>query len=288
MQNSQTNKKVKTGYKEALIIAKTHYENFPVVSFLLPSNIRNDAAIVYWFARTADDFADEGDTDHSTRIKNLDSFENCLTYLLNNETESNLEMALRNTIISKNLAAENFFKLLKAFKQDVTKKRYSNFNEVLDYCSCSANPVGRIMLELLNVRNEKAFFYSDKICTALQLTNFIQDSELDFKKGRIYYPLDEMKRFNVTESVFEMKKINLNFKKLVEFSVDRIQSFFDEGKNLLEFLSGRFRYEISWTIKGGEKILDKIRGADFDVLAERPILTKMDHLGILFKVLLKR
>ncbi|MEJ2105322.1 MAG: squalene/phytoene synthase family protein [Ignavibacteriaceae bacterium] len=97
-----------------------------------------------------------------------------------------------------------------------------------------------------------------------------------------------MKRFNVTESVFEMKKINLNFKKLVEFSVDRIQSFFDEGKNLLEFLSGRFRYEISWTIKGGEKILDKIRGADFDVLAERPILTKMDHLGILFKVLLKR
>ena len=132
-------------------------------------------------------------------------------------------MALKNTIVSKNLSAENFFKLLKAFKQDVTKTRYANFDEVFEYCSCSANPVGRIMLELLNIRDEKAFYYSDKICTALQLTNFIQDSEIDFQKGRIYFPQDEMKRFNVTKSVFEMKKINLNFKKLVEFSVDRIQ-----------------------------------------------------------------
>ena len=288
MKDSQTNKNIQAGYDEALRIAKTHYENFPVVSFLLPSSIRNDAAIVYWFARTADDFADEGNFDQSTRLINLDSFENRLTNLLNNETESNLEMALKNTIVSKNLSAENFFKLLKAFKQDVTKTRYANFDEVFEYCSCSANPVGRIMLELLNIRDEKAFYYSNKICTALQLTNFIQDSEIDFQKGRIYFPQAEMKRFNVTESVFEMKKINLNFKKLVEFSVNRIQSFFDEGKNLLEFLSGRFRYEISWTIKGGEKILDKIRGADFDIFNERPILTKMDHLGILFRVLLNR
>ena len=288
MKDSQTNKNIQAGYDEALRIAKTHYENFPVVSFLLPSSIRNDAAIVYWFARTADDFADEGNFDQSTRLINLDSFENRLTNLLNNETESNLEMALKNTIVSKNLSAENFFKLLKAFKQDVTKTRYANFDEVFEYCSCSANPVGRIMLELLNIRDEKAFYYSNKICTALQLTNFIQDSEIDFQKGRIYFPQDEMKRFNVTKSVFEMKKINLNFKKLVEFSVNRIQSFFDEGKNLLEFLSGRFRYEISWTIKGGEKILDKIRGADFDIFNERPILTKMDHLGILFRVLLNR
>ena len=288
MLDSQTNKSIKTGYDEALRIASTHYENFPVVSYLLPSDIRKDAAIVYWFARTADDFADEGDMDQSIRIKNLDSFENRLTYLLNNETESSLETALRNTIVFKNLSPENFFKLLKAFKQDVTKKRYLNFNEVLEYCSCSANPVGRIMLEFLNIRDQKAFYYSDKICTALQLTNFIQDSELDFRKGRIYYPQDEMKRFGVTESVFEMKKNNLNFKKLVEFSVNRIQSLFDEGKNLLEFLSGRFRYEISWTIKGGEKILSKIRGSDFDVFTNRPVLTKKDHLGILFRVLLKR
>ena len=98
MLDSHSNKKVKAGYEEALRIAKTHYENFPVVSFLLPSNIRNDAAIVYWFARTADDFADEGDIDQSIRLKNLDSFENRLAYLLINETESNLEMALRNTI----------------------------------------------------------------------------------------------------------------------------------------------------------------------------------------------
>ena len=288
MASYHTTNKLETGYREAYSVAKKHYENFPVISKLLPLKLKKDIAIVYWFARTADDFADEGEMDQSIRIKNLDSFENRLTYLLNNETDSNLEMALKNTIFSKNLTTENFFKLIKAFKQDITKKRYSNFDEVNEYCTCSANPIGRIMLGLINIRNEKAFYYSDKICTALQLTNFIQDSELDFKKGRIYYPLDEMKRFSVTESVFEMKKINLNFKKLVEFNVNRIQSFFDEGKNLLEFLSGRFRYEISWTIKGGEKILEKICGADFDVFTIRPVLTKMDHLGILFKVLLKR
>ena len=288
MITSKANKNLEKGYREACKLARMHYENFPVLSLLVPSKIKKDVAVVYWFARTADDFADEGNLDQLTRLKNLDSFENRLANLLNNKTDSNLEMALRNTIISKNLTTENFFKLLKAFKQDVMKNRYSNFDEVLEYCTCSANPIGRIMLELINIRDEKAFYYSDKICTALQLTNFIQDSEQDYNKGRIYYPLDEMERLGVTESVFEMKKINLNFKKLVEFNVNRIQSFFDEGKNLLEFLSGRFRYEISWTIKGGEKILDKIRGADFDVFAERSVITKMDHLRILFKVLLKR
>jgi squalene synthase HpnC len=288
MNDQEKKSRIDTGYEEAFKIAKRHYENFPVVSFFLPSNIRKGTSIIYWFARTADDYADEGVIDSSERIKNLELFEERLTYLLSHESENYLESALRNTIISQNLTHANFFKLLKAFKQDVTKKRYSNFNEVRDYCSCSADPVGRIMLELLNIRNEKAFYLSDKICTALQLTNFIQDSALDFEKGRIYYPKDEMDQFGVTESVFEMKKNNLNFKKLVEFSVDRIQSFFDEGKGLLEFLSGRFRYEIDWTIKGGEKILQKIRGSDFDVFNKRPLLTKSDHFKILIKTFFRQ
>ena len=167
MISTDTAKNLKKGYREAYDLAKMHYENFPVISLLLPLKLKKEVAIVYWFARTADDFADEGDMEQSIRLKNLNSLENRLTYLLYNETESNLEMALRNTIISNNLTTDNFFKLLKAFKQDVTKNRYANFDEVLEYCTCSANPVGRIMLELINIRDEKAFYYSDKICTAL-------------------------------------------------------------------------------------------------------------------------
>ena len=274
---------IKAGYSEAYNLAKIHYENFPVVSFFIPAKIRNDVAIIYWFARTADDFADEGNLDASEKLKKLTAFEERLNWLLNDKPRNNLEAALKSTIITKKLSHHNFFNLLKAFKQDVTKNRYSTFSEVLDYCSCSANPVGKILLELINIRDEQAFYFSDKICTALQLTNFIQDTDIDFDKGRIYYPKDEMAKFGVTETEFEMKENNLNLKSLIEFSVNRIQSLFDEGKGLLEFLSGRFKYEIEWTIRGGEEILNKIRGADFDVFRRRPVLSKTDHLKILFK-----
>jgi squalene synthase HpnC len=287
MYSSDQIERIDSGYEEAFKLVKKHYENFPVVSFFIPSNIRQDMAIIYWFARTADDFADEGSIESSERITKLFAFEERINYLLNNEPGNNFEAALKNTIISNKLSHNNFFNLLKAFKQDVIKNRYLTFNEVLEYCSCSANPVGRILLELFNIRNEKAFYFSDKICTALQLTNFIQDTEIDFKKGRIYYPKDEMDKFGVTDDMFEMKKNNLNLKMLIEFSVSRVQSLFNEGKGLLEFLSGRFKYEIEWTIRGGEEILNKIRGADFDVFTERPALTKFDHLKIIFNTLIR-
>ena len=274
---------IKAGYSEAYNLAKIHYENFPVASFFIPAKIRNDVAIIYWFARTADDYADEGNLEASEKLKKLTAFEERLNWLLNDKPRNNLEAALKSTIITKKLSHHSFYNLLKAFKQDVTKNRYSTFSEVLDYCSCSANPVGKILLELINIRDEQAFYFSDKICTALQLTNFIQDTDIDFDKGRIYYPKDEMAKFGVTETEFEMKENNLNLKSLIEFSVNRIQSLFDEGKGLLEFLSGRFKYEIEWTIRGGEEILNKIRGADFDVFRRRPVLSKTDHLKILFK-----
>lgn len=272
------------GYNEARQLAKSHYENFPVVSLLVSAKFRNDIAIIYWFARTADDYADEGNYSSSIRLEKLQAFEDRLKSLLKDNSATHFEAALRNTIIKRRLNPEYFFNLLKAFKQDVIKTRYSNFNEVLDYCSNSANPVGRILLELFDIRNDKAFYYSDRICTALQITNFIQDTKIDFGKGRIYYPLDEMVKFGVNEKMFEMNEISHNLKKLIEFSVNRAQSLFDEGKGLLEFLSGRFKYEIAWTIRGGEEILNKIRGSDFDVFTERPVLTKTDYLKLLFKL----
>ena len=283
MFNSTTKDLVESGYREALDLAKSHYENFPVVSLLIPTKFRNDIAIIYWFARTADDYSDEGNISGSERLEKLHAFEERLDSLLKNHPASHLEAALEQTISTKMLSPENFFNLLKAFKQDVMKTRYADFSEVLDYCSNSANPVGRILLELFDIRDDKAFYYSDRICTALQLTNFIQDTKIDFYKGRIYFPIDEMGKFGVNEKMFEMKEISFNLKKLIEFSVNRTQSMFDEGKSLLEFLSGRFKYEIAWTIKGGEEILRKIRGVDFDVFTKRPVLTKTDYLKLLFK-----
>ena len=285
MSNTKHIDLAESGYEQALMLAKSHYENFPVVSVLIPSQLRKHVAIIYWFARTADDLADEGNLSNEERIRRLDTFENEFKLCLVNEAKTNFGAALKQTIISKKLSSENFFNLLKAFKQDVIKKRYNNFDEVLDYCSNSANPVGRILLELFNIRNDKAFFYSDKICTALQITNFIQDTKIDYQKGRIYYPLDEIQLFQVDEKVFEMNGNNLNLKQLIEFSVNRTQNLFNEGKPILEFLSGRFKHEIAWTINGGEEILRKIRGADFDVISRRPKLSKSDYIRIFIKSL---
>jgi len=275
------------GYQNALSLAKTHYENFPVVSLLVTAKLKKHIAIVYWFARTADDYSDEGDLSDSERLEKLEKFEVRLRSVIDGEPENNLEAALNSTIDSNNLNSENFFNLIKAFKQDVVKNRYQDFNEVLAYCSNSANPVGRILLELFDIRNEKAILFSDKICTALQITNFIQDTKIDYQKGRIYYPQDEMEQFQVDENMFEMNRINLNLKQLIEFSVNRVQDYFDEGKGLLEFLSGRFKYEIAWTINGGEEILNKIRGADFDVLSKRQYLTKFDYMKLFLKSFFK-
>jgi phytoene/squalene synthetase len=165
------------------------------------------------------------------------------------------------------------------------KKRNDSYDELLNYCSHSANPVGRLILELYGIRDEQANKYSDKICTALQITNFLQDVKIDYKKGRIYLPRDEMQSYKVSEIIFEESEINLNFKKLIVFNINRTQKLFDDGRNLLKFLSGRLKLEIKWTIYGGELILKKIRDNDNNVFV-RPSLTKADVLKLLFKVII--
>ncbi len=269
--------------KEVSNLAKNHYENFPVASFLIAKNFRNDVALVYWFARTADDIADEGNVIPEKRLVELDNFENEFRKSLNGKAENFYFNQLANTIKAKKLSTRYFFNLLSAFKQDVVKKDYENFDEVLDYCKRSANPVGRILLELFNITNEEALLCSDKICTALQLTNFYQDTLIDIEKGRNYYPHDEMKMFNVTKKMFELKENNPNIKALVKHNIERAQSLFDEGKDLLNYLNGRFKIEIKWTLAGGEKVLDKIRKNEYDVFKERPKLDKMDFISLLIK-----
>jgi squalene synthase HpnC len=275
-----------TAYSDLLTFAKSHYENFPVVSFLIPEALRKHVAVVYWFARMADDYADEGKYTEDERLIKLNNFERRLSELLEENYENNFEAALSNTIITKNLSPEHFYNLLSAFKQDVIKKRYPNYAEVLDYCRRSANPVGRLILELFNIKDEKAASYSDKICTALQLTNFYQDTKIDYEKGRIYLPVDEMGKFGVDENMFEKSENNINLKKLLMFNIDRTKDLFKDGRNLLTFLKGRLKFEIKWTILGGERILKKIENNDYDVLRIRPVLTKPEVFGTLIKAFL--
>jgi squalene synthase HpnC len=270
-------------YKSSQEFASSHYENFPVVSLALPTSLRKHIAVIYQFARQADDLADEGDVSPEERIENLDKYTNKFTECLTCDIENDFWPALKNTISEKRLSTEYFYALLSAFKQDVVKKRYKNYEQLLDYCSRSANPVGRLMLQLFDVRNEHAFYFSDLICTALQLTNFYQDVSVDYMKQRIYLPQDEMQKFGVSENLFEKKQNNANFKQLMRFQVERTSVLFEEGKNLLGYLPKSFLTQMKMTVLGGEKILQKIEEMDFDVMNHRPKLSKSDYFGIFAK-----
>jgi squalene synthase HpnC len=242
-------------------------------------------AVLYWFARTADDIADDPNLPDEEKLIKLNLFGGRLTSLLKGDCENDYETALYNTITVKQLTPDLFYDLLTAFRQDLIKKRYQSFEELLDYCKYSANPIGRLILELNGIRDNIAFHFSDKICTALQLINFYQDVKIDIDMNRIYFPSYEMSMFAVTENMFELNKINLNLEKLVKYNIDRAGKILEEGKKLLGFLPGRLKIEIKWTILGGMAILNKIRNNGFDIFT-RPKLNKFDFLVLLFKSML--
>ncbi len=274
-------------YQDAINFTKSHYENFPVISYLIKKELRKHTAIIYQFARQADDIADEGNFQPEQRLKLLNEYENSLINCLNGKAENGFWFALNNTIKEKHLSKENFLDLLKAFKQDVTKKKYENYNELLDYCKKSANPVGRIILELHGIKDKNAFKFSDDICTALQLTNFYQDVSIDFQKDRIYIPKEEMQQYKVEEHFFEIKENNSKFQALIKFEVERVEKLFINGRNLLRYLPFMLKIQILLTIKGGEVILEKIKKNNYDVLNKRPTLTKIDFAKIALAALIK-
>lgn len=269
--------------EKILQMSKTHYENFPVGSFLFPKEIRKDVALIYWFARTADDLADEGNIEEERRLENLNYFESRLTSLLNGDFNNKIEEEFSLMIKKRKLNSKHFYDLLSAFKQDVIKKRYETFVELTDYCSRSANPVGRLILELHGFNNEKMISQSDSICTALQLTNFWQDTSIDWEKGRIYYPQEDLNRFEIGENAFAKKENSINFKQLVRFQIERTYDFFKNGEDLTDSLSGRLKLEIVWTINGGLRILEKIEKTDYSVFTKRVKLNKTDFAYLLLK-----
>ncbi|MFH1526439.1 MAG: squalene synthase HpnC [Bacteroidota bacterium] len=281
----KSDQSINKGYHQALLLAKSHYENFPVISLLVKKELRKDVAIIYWFARTADDIADEGELSAEKRLEKLSRFEKKLSDSLSGFYPDEFWAALHNTIIEKNISPQNLFNLLKAFKQDVTKNRFINFEEILEYCSNSANPVGRIILELHDIRTDSVFNLSDKVCTALQLTNFYQDVKIDLKKNRIYIPLDELKKYQIEENSLAKSEINPNFVQLMKFQVERNRQIYREGEEIIKYLSGRLKYQIKWTILGGMAILSKIEDIKYNVIKKRPVHKKSEYAMLMLKAL---
>ena len=248
-----------------------HYENFPVASLLLPKALRDPVEIIYRFARSADDFADEGFDPDDVRLARLDAYRRELA-----APQSPLFHDIARIVREHDLPLGLFEDLLSAFAQDVTKKRYADFADLLDYCRRSANPVGRLLLHLFKRTSETDLARSDAVCTALQLINFWQDVDIDFAKGRIYLPQDEMARHGVSERHIAEQRCDAAWISLMKFQTERSRQLILSGQPLGRSLPGRIGLEIRATIQGGLRILEKIERANYDVFRRRPVLRAID------------
>lgn len=248
-----------------------HYENFPVASVLLPAPLRAPVAVIYRFARSADDIADEGDDTPRQRLQKLDD---CRRQLA--APSAPLFHDVARVVREYGLPLQPFRDLLDAFAQDVTQTRYPNYPELLDYCRRSANPVGRLLLHLFKRTSETQLRQSDAICTALQLINFWQDVAIDYARGRVYLPLDEMASHGVTEQHLTEARCDASWRALLSFQVQRTRALMLSGAPLGRALPGRLGLEIRATIQGGLRILEKIEHAGHDVFRRRPLLRWFD------------
>ncbi len=290
---------VEEGYRRCSDLARSHYENFPV-GRLVPAELRPHVHAVYAFSRVADDLADEGYADprlkpenaaeilsQPERLEKLRAYRRVLDATIKGEEPSEeyawIFIPLRNTLQKLNLPPGLFYDLLSAFEQDIIKRRYDNFEEVQDYCSRSANPIGRLVLLLHGYRQPELHELSDHICTGLQLANFWQDISVDLGKDRIYLPQDDLQRFHVTEEQLFAGEATDAFLNLIQFQVERTWQFFRKGKPLASHLSLKLAWEIRMTWLGGTTILKKIKQQDFDTLSRRPKLGKGDMVLLLLK-----
>lgn len=268
-------------------LARSHYENFPVASILIPKEERRYVWSVYAFARVADDFADEGDALPQKRLEQLDRWGEYLHLCYEGKPPHPIFAALAETAQMFEIPKQLFSDLLTAFRMDVTQRRFRTFNDVLYYCRHSANPVGRLVLHIFNNVTERTSTLSDSICTALQLTNFWQDVSVDWRKGRLYIPLEDVERFGYTERDLDASTADGRFQELMAFEVERTKEMFRAGRPLLLEVTKNLRLELHLTWGGGMTILKKIEAIDYDVLHRRPVVSLWDKLSILGTSLLK-
>ena len=277
-----------------------HYENFPVASWLVPARLRPPIEAIYGFARGADDIADEGDLPDAERLRGLDRYLEALDAIEGARAPPAQFARIAEAIRDYGLPIALLRDLIDAFKQDVVKKRYATFAEVMDYSRRSANPIGRLVLHLVErvdengVRDEfpctdfvsgKSSLtpFSDAICSALQIINFWQDVALDWEKGRVYIPREDLERFGVGERQIAEARADAKWRDLMAFECARARRMLSAGAPLADALAGRTGLEIRATVAGGGIILDKIEAAHGDVFRHRPVLTKLDWIKILGK-----
>ncbi len=277
-------KDVDGSYRFCRDLAARHYENFPVASRLMPARLRRHVAALYAFARIADDFSDEPEYAGVRRERLLD-WRRQLDEVGRVPPSHPVFLALGATIAELDLPKSLFDDLLSAFLQDTEKSRYSTFDEVLDYCRRSANPVGRLVLMIHGYRDETRLRYSDAICTALQLANFWQDVSVDLKKDRVYIPEEDFQAHGYSEADLRMGVYNERFKSLMKFEVGRARALFEQGRPLAQTLAWPLSLEIRLTWLGGRQILKMIHRQDFDVLRSRPALRKRDWIPLLARAL---
>lgn len=281
-----------------------HYENFPVASLLLPAPLRPPVAVLYRFARNADDFADEGERSPAERLALLEGYRQQLLRLAPapdaqlegaNQAEAfttdrALFTALGQIVEQHQLPLQALHDLLDAFSQDVTTARYPDFPTLLHYCQRSAAPVGRLMLQLFQHTgigvDDRSLQRSDDICCALQLINFWQDIASDLQQSnRIYLPQDDLQRFGVSEAQLRAGNCSGGFRALMAFQVERSRQIMLAGAPLAPSLPGRIGLEIRSVVQGGLRILEKIEQVDYDVFRQRPVLSALDWPLLLWRAL---
>ena len=281
-------------YATCLRVAREHYENFPVASRLLPRAARHHIAAIYAFARTADDFADEGDRSDAERLALLDGWRQRLRRSAHDTVQDDgteaaqVFVALKATMAACGLEPQLFEDLLSAFEQDVRVKRYEKWADVLDYCRRSANPIGRLVLRINGYRNAARDAESDAICTALQLTNFWQDFARDWNNGRLYVPRDVFSATAASEQDLARGSLSPAWAAALAEVAGRTRQLFMEGRPLTEAVRGRLRWELRATWLGGVRILNRVEAIGPRLLESRPALTWRDGPGLIWNTLFWR
>ena len=294
---------VQRAYDACTQLARSHYENFPVASLLVPRRMRPAIAAVYAFARRADDFADEPGYVPDERLRLLDDWQRRLDAaaagtVSGDAADDLIFVAVADAMRRHQLPASLFSDLLSAFRQDVTTTRYERWDDVLDYCRRSANPVGRLVLRIAGHRDDALDRSSDALCTALQLTNFWQDFARDWQNGRLYVPRADCESFGAREEALDAvigypgraqaspeKRLPPEWRAAMGEMARRTRQLFADGRKVCEGVRGRLRYELRFTWHGGSRILERIERSDFDVL-HRPALGAGDAISILWRAAL--
>ena len=275
---------VEESYERCAALAKTHYENFTVVSWFLQPELRRHLYAIYAFCRTVDDLGDEHAGD---RLEVLDLWEQDLLRCYEGRPFHPYMVALQATILEFDIPREPFLKLVEANRMDQRLKRHQSYEDLDFYCQHSANPVGRLVLYVSGYRDEERQALSDATCTALQLANFWQDVARDYAMGRIYIPLEDMEQFGYTEDELSRNVVNDAFRRLMAFEVGRARELFLKGEKLVDTLAGRIKLDVALFTKGGMRVLELIENQRYDVLSRRPTLSKAARIRFMVGTLLR-